>query len=116
MQRIKALYFKKIGFSLFPYSFVFTRCKNYTVYRMIVLRKKTDGRTIGRPLFSLRETKKCAILLLCRQVGPTRRLPPQGRTEAEVVKMTNVELFNSLLTVIGIIVSAVSLGITLSHR
>ena len=66
--------------------------------------------------FSLREIKKYAILLLCRQVGPTRRLPPQGRTEAEVVKMTNVELFNSLLTVIGIIVSAVSLGITLSHR
>lgn len=30
--------------------------------------------------------------------------------------MTNVELFNSLLTVIDIIVSAVSLGITLSHR
>ena len=30
--------------------------------------------------------------------------------------MTNVELFNSLLTVIGIIVSAVSLGITLSRR
>ena len=115
MQRIKALYFKKIRFSLFPYSSVFTRCKNYTVYRMIVL-KKTDGRTIGRPLFSLREIKKYAILLLCRQVGPTRRLPPQGRTEAEVVKMTNVELFNSLLTVIGIIVSAVSLGITLSHR
>ena len=78
--------------------------------------KKTDGRTIGRPLFSLREIKKYAILLLCRQVRPTRRLPPQRRTEAEVVKMTNVELFNSLLTVIGIIVSAVSLGITLSHR
>ena len=116
MQRIKALYFKKRRFSLFPYSYVFTRCKNYTVYRMIVLQKKTDGRTIGRPLFSLREIKKYAILLLCRQVGPTRRLPPQGRTEAEVVKMTNVELFNSLLTVIGIIVSAVSLGITLSHR
>lgn len=30
--------------------------------------------------------------------------------------MTNVELFNSLLTVIGIIISSVSLGITLSHR
>ena len=114
MQRIKALYFKKIRFSLF-HSYDFTRCKNYTVYRMIVL-KKTDGRTIGRPLFSLREIKKYAILLLCRQVGPTRRLPPQGRTEAEVIEMTNVELFNSLLTVIGIIIGAVSLGITLNRH
>ena len=30
--------------------------------------------------------------------------------------MTNVELFNSLLTVIGIIIGAVSLGITLKKE
>ena len=30
--------------------------------------------------------------------------------------MTNVELFNSLLTVIGIIIDAVSLGITLNRH
>lgn len=30
--------------------------------------------------------------------------------------MTNVELFNSLLTVIGIVIGAVSLGITLNRH
>ena len=60
--------------------------------------------------------KRYAIIALCRQAGPTRRLPPQGRTEAEVIAMTNVELFNALLAVIGIVIGAVALGIALVKR
>ena len=39
-------------------------------------------------------------------------IPSQQRTEAEVIAMTNVELFNALLAVIG----AVALGIALVKR
>ena len=43
-------------------------------------------------------------------------IPPQQRTEAEVIAMTNVELFNALLAVIGIVIGAVALGIALVKR
>ena len=40
-------------------------------------------------------------------------IPSQQRTEAEVIGMTNIELFNSLLSVAGIILSAIALGYAL---
>ena len=43
-------------------------------------------------------------------------IPSQQRTEAEVIAMTNVELFNALLAVIGIVIGAVALGIALVKR
>ena len=43
-------------------------------------------------------------------------IPSQQRTEAEVIAMTNVELFNALLAVIGIVIGAVAHGIALVKR
>ena len=43
-------------------------------------------------------------------------IPPQQRTEAEVIAMTKVELFNALLSVLGIVIGAVALGIALAQR
>ena len=43
-------------------------------------------------------------------------IPSQQRTEAEVIAMTNVELLNALLSVIGIVIGAVALGIALVKR
>ena len=43
-------------------------------------------------------------------------IPSQQRTEAEVIAMTNVELLNALLAVIGIVIGAVAFGIALVKR
>ena len=40
----------------------------------------------------------------------------QQRSEAEVIAMTYVVLFNALLAVIGIVIGAVALGIALVKR
>ena len=48
--------------------------------------------------------------------GYEASIPSQQRTEAEVIAMTNVELLNTLLSVIGIVIGAVALGIALTQR
>lgn len=69
--------------------------------------------TKTRPLLNARRR---VIIFPVDKQGLRGRHPPQRRTEAEVIAMTNVELFNSLLTVIGIILSAMALGIALKQR
>ena len=59
---------------------------------------------------ALRCAKRRGIMPLCRQAG-LRVVPPQRRTEAEVMRMTNVDLLNVLLAVAGLVLSAYALGL-----
>lgn len=51
-----------------------------------------------------------------RQIGFYGWFPPQRRTEAEVMQMSNVEFLNVLLAIAGLIVGVISLTLAIIKR
>ena len=84
--------------------------KNARVRRRGISRGLGRRRERARRAFGLYGRKRCGIIGLCRQIGFYGWFPPQRRTEAEVMLMSNVELLNTIIAIAGLVFAAYAAG------